>query len=150
MLAVDQIFANSSDPLSETIFDGACGSGILLTTPYRRLIAFSEARAGRQLRFRQRAELLKRHIFGGDVNFMARRVTAFSLYLSLLEGLDPADIVEAQELEDTKLPSDEPDLRRGCRRLFPRRTCLQYSALFINHIKPTMGGTRRRVPHFCR
>lgn len=105
MLAVDQAFADSSDPLSETIFDGACGSGIFLTTAYRRLIALSEARAGRQLRFRERAELLKGRIFGGDINFMACRVTAFSLYLSLLEGLDPADIMEAQEREGTKLPS---------------------------------------------
>lgn len=105
MLAVDQAFANSPDPLSETIFDGACGSGILLTTSYRRLIALSAAREGRQLRFRERAELLKNHIFGGDINFMACRVTAFSLYLSLLEGLDPADIMAAQEREGTKLPS---------------------------------------------
>lgn len=105
MLAVDQAFVNSSDPLSETIFDGACGSGILLTTAYRRLIALSEARAGRQLHFGERADLLKRRIFGGDINFMACRVTAFSLYLSLLEGLDPSDIMEAQEREGTKLPS---------------------------------------------
>lgn len=105
MLAVDQAFANSSDPLSEIIFDGACGSGILLTTAYRRLIALSEARERRQLSFRERAELLKRCIFGGDTNFMACRVTAFSLYLSLLEGLDPADIMEAQEREGAKLPS---------------------------------------------
>ena len=47
MLVVDQSFENSSDPLAETIFDGACGSGILLTTAYRRLIALSEAREGR-------------------------------------------------------------------------------------------------------
>ena len=105
MLAVDQAFENSSDPLSETIFDGACGSGILLTTAYRRLIALSEAREGRQLCFSERAGLLKRRIFGGDINFVACRVTAFSLYLSLLEGLDPADILEAQEREGTKLPS---------------------------------------------
>ena len=105
MLAVDQAFASSSDPLSETIFDGACGSGILLTTAYRRLIALSEAREGHQLSFRERAELLKRRIFGGDINFMACRVTAFSLYLSLLEGLDPADIMAAQEREGAKLPS---------------------------------------------
>lgn len=32
MLAVDQAFMTSPDPLAETIFDGACGSGILLTT----------------------------------------------------------------------------------------------------------------------
>ncbi|MWB79696.1 N-6 DNA methylase [Pseudooceanicola sp. 216_PA32_1] len=105
MLAVDQAFTNSSDPLSETIFDGACGSGILLTTAYRRLIALSEAREGRQLSFRERADLLRGRIFGGDINFMACRVTAFSLYLSLLEGLNPADIMEAQEREGTKLPS---------------------------------------------
>ena len=35
---------------------------------------------------------------------MACRVTAFSLYLSLLEGLDPADLMEAQEREGARLP----------------------------------------------
>ena len=104
MLAVDQALLASPDPLSETIFDGACGSGILLTTAYRRLIAFAEARQHRQLGFAERGDLLKRSIFGGDINFMACRVTAFSLYLSLLEGLDPADILEAQERDGTKLP----------------------------------------------
>jgi len=105
MLAVDQALASSPDPLSETIFDGACGSGILLTTAYRRLIALSEARAQRQMNFTERAELLRTRIFGGDINFMACRVTAFSLYLSLLEGLAPADILEAQERESAKLPT---------------------------------------------
>jgi hypothetical protein len=104
MLAVDQALLTSADPLSETIFDGACGSGILLTTAYRRLIALAEARERRPLGFLERAQLLKRSIFGGDINFMACRVTAFSLYLSLLEGLDPADILEAQEFEGAKLP----------------------------------------------
>ena len=105
MLAVDQAFVTSPDPLSETIYDGACGSGILLTTAYRRLIALSEARAGRPLSFAERGELLRSRVFGADINFMACRVTAFSLYLSLLEGLDPADILEAQEHEGVKLPS---------------------------------------------
>jgi hypothetical protein len=104
MLAVDQAFLASQDPLSEVIFDGACGSGILLTTAYRRLLALQEARLGRQLGFAERGDLLKRRIFGSDINFMACRVTAFSLYLSLLEGLDPADILEAQERDGTKLP----------------------------------------------
>lgn len=104
MLAVDQAFLASTDPLSETIFDGACGSGILLTTAYRRLIALAGARGGQQLGFTERSDLLTRSIFGGDINFMACRVTAFSLYLSLLEGLDPADILEAQERDGTKLP----------------------------------------------
>ncbi len=104
MLAIDHAFLTSDNPLEETIFDGACGSGILLTTAYRRLIALSEAHEGRPLSFAERGELLKRRIFGGDINLMACRVTAFSLYLSLLEGLDPADILEAQEREGAKLP----------------------------------------------
>jgi len=105
MLAVDQAFAISQDPLSETIFDGACGSGILLTTAYRRLIALRETRFKRLLSFKERRDLLVNNIFGADINQMACRVSAFSLYLSLLEGLDPSDILAAQERENIKLPS---------------------------------------------
>lgn len=104
-LAVDQAFATSPNPLEETIFDGACGSGILLTTAYRRLIALWESAAGRQMTFSERSDLLTTRIFGGDTNAMATRVTAFSLYLSLLEGLEPADILEAQEHSEAKLPA---------------------------------------------
>ena len=104
-LAVDQALEHSPNPLSETIFDGACGSGILLTTAYRRLIALSEREHGRQLTFGERCELLQQAIFGGDTNPMACRVTAFSLYLSIFEGLEPADIMEAQERDAAKLPT---------------------------------------------
>ncbi len=114
MLAVDQAFEGLQDPCSKTIFDGACGSGILLTTAFRRLIALVQARKHRILGLRDRIEVLKKRIFGADVNRMACRVTAFSLYLSLLEGLDPADIIDAQEREDIKLPSlDGTNLRHG-------------------------------------
>ncbi|MCY3837223.1 MAG: N-6 DNA methylase [Gammaproteobacteria bacterium] len=105
VLAVNQAFENSPNPLSETVFDGACGSGILLTTAYRRLIALAEQQRGRPLAFRERCDLLKRTIFGGDINPMACRVTAFSLYLSIFEGLEPSDIMEAQERDDADLPT---------------------------------------------
>lgn len=104
-LAVDQAFEHSPNPLEETIFDGACGSGILLTTAYRRLIALAEQQSGQPLTFSERCKLLERTIFGGDMNPMACRVTAFSLYLSIFEGLDPADILEAQERDEAKLPT---------------------------------------------
>lgn len=114
VLAIDQALDASPAPLEETIFDGACGSGILLTTAYRRLIALAEHAAGAPLGFTKRGELLKRSIFGGDINPMACRVTAFSLYLSLLEGLDPKDIYEAQKKDRTQLPSLEgTNLVRG-------------------------------------
>jgi N-6 DNA Methylase len=104
-LAVDQALAKSRDPLEETVFDGACGSGILLTTIYRRLIALKEARDGSPLGFKGRRDLLVQRIFGADIHQMACRVTAFSLYLSLLEGLNPADIMEAQKTGGAKLPN---------------------------------------------
>ena len=104
-LAVDQALRLSPDPLSERLFDGACGSGILLTTAYRRLLALAEERTGEPLAFADRCELLQRSIFGGDINPMACRVTAFSLYLSIFEGLDPTDILETQERDAAKLPS---------------------------------------------
>jgi len=103
--AIHQALLASPDPLNETIFDGACGSGILLTTAYRRLIALHEAKAGRQMGFAERRQILLGQIFGGDINRMACRVTSFSLYLSLMEGLHPADILVAQSRDGVKLPT---------------------------------------------
>ena len=102
--AVDEAFRHSEDPLTETIFDGACGSGILLTTAYRRLIALAEKDRVEPPAFAERCDLLQKSIFGGDTNPMACRVTAFSLYLSIFEGLEPADIMEAQERDGAQLP----------------------------------------------
>ena len=104
-LVVDQVFASSADPLEEVIFDGACGSGILLTTAFRRLIGYAESRRGRQLPFADRINLLRKCIFGGDVSAAACRVTAFSLYLCLLERLEPSDVLALQENEKVTLPN---------------------------------------------
>lgn len=103
-LLVDRALAESSDILGERIYDGACGSGILLTTAYRRMLSYAEARQRRPLRFEERCKLLEEHIFGSDLSVSACRVTAFSLYLSMLEGLQPADIAELQDNENVKLP----------------------------------------------
>lgn len=103
-LVVSQALADSTDLLAERIYDGACGSGILLTTAFRRLIGAAEAKAQRQLSLRDRIELLQTQIFGSDLSEAACRVTAFSLYLSLLEQLQPTDIVALCEDENVKLP----------------------------------------------
>lgn len=103
-LAIDQAFAPSEDILDEVIYDGACGSGILLTTAFRRMLGVAEARRGAQLSLAERIELLREHIFGSDISDAACRVTAFSLYLSLLERLEPSDILALQHDEAVKLP----------------------------------------------
>lgn len=104
-LVVTQALEHSRDVLAERIFDGACGSGILLTTAFRRLLGEAEARQGTQLSLRERRELLQDHIFGSDLSEAACKVTAFSLYLSLLERLEPNDIVALREDEQVKLPT---------------------------------------------
>lgn len=103
-LAVDQAFAASADVTQEVVFDGACGSGILLTTAFRRMICAAEYGSGQELTFRARNELLLRTIRGGDVSKAACRVTVFSLYLSLMEDLQPSDILLLQDDEQVKLP----------------------------------------------
>lgn len=103
-LAVDQAFAFSRNIAEEVVFDGACGSGILLTTAFRRMISAAEHASGKPLHFLDRRALLERGIRGGDVSRAACRVTAFSLYLSLMEDLRPRDILLLQEDANVKLP----------------------------------------------
>ncbi|KFN42209.1 HsdM family class I SAM-dependent methyltransferase, partial [Arenimonas metalli] len=104
MLVVDLALSKSTNLLAERIYDGACGSGILLTTAYRRLLGKAEAQAGRTLGFAERVDLLKSSIFGSDLNLSACRVTAFSLYLSVLEGLDPSDLAILTAQGSSHLP----------------------------------------------
>lgn len=101
---IDEAFHSSIDPSSETVFDPACGSGILLTTAFRRLLHIREGMTNRKLDLPSRIDLLKQQIFGADISEAACRVTAFSLYLSLLEDLEPPDIALLQESEKVKLP----------------------------------------------
>lgn len=86
-LVVDEAFRDIDNPDEEIVWDGACGSGILLTTAFRRMLGVAEHRAGRQLSLAERSTLLQSHIYGGDINAAACKIAAFSLYLCLLEDL---------------------------------------------------------------
>lgn len=104
-LVAEQAFEPFADPAQCTVYDGACGSGILLTTAFRRMLRYAEVARGGRLRFAERVSLMERNLFGNDLDETACWITAFSLYLSLLEGLDPADISLLQSDEDLKLPN---------------------------------------------
>lgn len=103
-LAVDEAFRGINEPWKEVVLDGACGSGILLTTAYRRMLGAKRAIQTRALTYEQRQNILLNHIRGGDVSAAATKVTAFSLYLALLEDLTPSDIALLQEDRDVKMP----------------------------------------------
>jgi hypothetical protein len=116
---VDLAFAGR-DGLDDRIFDGACGSGMLLTAAYRRLIRANHAEAERlglgdeACGFIARKNLLTERIFGADIDENACQLTSFSLYLALLSDLTPRDL---QILQDGghKLPPLGSNIRRGPR-----------------------------------
>jgi hypothetical protein len=103
-LAIDEAFRGIDEPWREVVLDGACGSGILLTSAYRRMLGAKRAALGRALTYDERRDILLSGIRGGDTSTAACKVTAFSLYLALLEDLSPSDIARLQDDQDVRLP----------------------------------------------
>ncbi len=76
------------------VFDPSCGSGAFLVQCYRRLIEREFVHRRKKPAPHELATLLKRHIFGVDVDENACSVAEFSLYLTLLDYVEPADLVD--------------------------------------------------------
>ncbi len=76
------------------VFDPSCGSGAFLVQCYRRLIERELISRKRKPTPQELATLLKRHIFGVDMDEDACSVAEFSLYLTLLEYVEPADLLD--------------------------------------------------------
>ncbi|MFL6334550.1 MAG: class I SAM-dependent DNA methyltransferase [Pyrinomonadaceae bacterium] len=109
------------------VLDPACGSGIFLVAMFN---LFAEQwRRGNSTRRRQTKaqallDILRQQIRGVDVNPVACRITAFSLYLALFEKLVPMDVDEFKEkvsrsaflpplLWNTEEPIADPVVMRG-------------------------------------
>lgn len=70
--------------------DPSCGSGIFLVQTFKRLVKRYENKHGKKLtNFNTLVKILKDNIFGIEIEAKPIRVTAFSLYLALLDNLDP-------------------------------------------------------------
>jgi len=82
------------------ILDPACGSGVFLVDAFRRLAWKKRKKLKRELTHDEIFEILLNQIYGLDVEKGAIEVTAFSLYLALLE-LDEAILLE----KNIKLPN---------------------------------------------
>jgi type I restriction-modification system DNA methylase subunit len=85
------------------ILDAACGSGIFLVEAFRRIVRYEWRRKKSPLAFADLEKILKEQISGIEVNEEAARITAFSLYLSLLHYLDPPAI-DRHIKQGNKLP----------------------------------------------
>jgi len=89
-MVLSEVLPTSKGDSDYPLLDMACGSGIFLVEGYRRLIArWKRAHEGQIISFDTLVSLLQNNVFGIDVDGTAIRVTAFSLYLTLIDQLDP-------------------------------------------------------------
>jgi hypothetical protein len=90
------------------VFDPACGSGAFLVQSYRRLIEREFPDTKSKPTPQQLKDLLEGHIFGIDNDPDACQVTELSLILTLLDYVDPPDLLPksaTKQESDFKLPS---------------------------------------------
>ncbi len=92
------------------ILDPACGSGIFLVESFKRLVKrWKNANPGTQITFNDLREILRNNIFGIEIDPLAIRVSAFSLYLAMVEQLNPKTLWSDRRYRFPYLINDESD-----------------------------------------
>lgn len=92
------------------ILDPACGSGIFLVEFYKRLIKiWKKANPNKLINFHILKEILLKNIYGIEIDKFAIRVTTFSLYLTILEHLNPKTLWIDESLKFPHLINDSFD-----------------------------------------
>jgi type I restriction-modification system DNA methylase subunit len=86
------------------VLDPACGSGIFLVESFRRIVRYKKIFEGFEPDFNTLKGIIGQQIRGIEINSEAARVTAFSLYISLLDFLDPPHIRYYIDKKGGKLP----------------------------------------------
>lgn len=99
-LVLDELIPLFTGPVAPTVLDPACGSGIFLTEAFRRLVHQRKAQTRSTPNYAELSTLLVESIFGIDRNADAIGVTAFGLYLALLEHVDPRTVWREVRLPD--------------------------------------------------
>jgi len=98
-VTLDIAFDGMESLLDKRFLDPACGSGIFLVGVFNRL-AEEWKRLNPNARYDRQAssliDILRHNLSGVDINPTACRISAFSLYLALLDQLSPPDIQRLQ------------------------------------------------------
>ena len=76
------------------VLDPAAGSGVFLVGAYRRIVEATLAPGTSQMPLTALHEIMTSGIFGVELNETACHVTAFSLYLTMLDYADPAEAAD--------------------------------------------------------
>jgi hypothetical protein len=94
------------------ILDPCCGSGIFIVEAFKRIVRYNIIKnSGERLSNEQLREILKNQILGIEITDEALRVTAFSLYVALLDFQDPPNIL-AQLKNGKYLPSLKANMQK--------------------------------------
>ncbi|MGN6265770.1 MAG: Eco57I restriction-modification methylase domain-containing protein, partial [Ginsengibacter sp.] len=107
------------------ILDPSCGSGIFLVESFKRLVKRYENQHKEKLTdFDKLKKLLTDNVFGIELHPQAIKVAAFSLYLALVDNLDPKTLWQKKK---HRLPNlinnpDDKSLKAQGRNLFCRDT----------------------------
>ena len=121
------------DVLKKTprVMDPACGSGIFLVEAFRRIVRYEWHKNKQPLSFDDLKGILKEQIAGIEVNEEAARITAFSLYLSMLHYLDPPAIDQQMKMGN-RLPNLVATTNKSANNF---HCILPGNAFDINHIE---------------
>ena len=108
------------------ILDPSCGSGIFLVQSFKRLVKRYENKHKEKLTtFRELKILLSNNIFGIELHPQAIKVAAFSLYLALIDNLEPNKTLwqkEKYQLPNLINNPNDKSLKAQGRNLFCRDT----------------------------
>lgn len=118
------------------ILDPSCGSGIFLVQSFKRLVKRYENKHNSKLNeFDVLVDILKSNIFGIELDGKSIKVAAFSLYLALLDNLDPKTDWWNGSITFPYLINDSEDasLKEQGHNLFKRDTISDFSE--INELK---------------
>jgi len=99
------------------VLDPTCGSGIFLVESFKRLVKRHEnANAEKLTDFNELKKLLTDNIFGIEIHPQSIKVAAFSLYLALVDNLNPKTIWQNKDYRLPYLindPSDDTLVEQG-------------------------------------
>lgn len=119
---------NGEQDYNIKVLDPSCGSGIFLVESFKRLVKRYENKHREKLTdFEKLKQLLTYNIFGIELHPQAIKVTAFSLYLALVDCLDPKNLWQKKKHRLPNLVNnpDDSSLKTQGKNLFCRDTIEQ-------------------------
>jgi type I restriction-modification system DNA methylase subunit len=128
-----EFILNEKLPINKTyenynvkVLDPCCGSGIFLVESFNRLVKRYENHHKEKLNdFDKLKKLLTENIFGIELHPQAIKVAAFSLYLALVDKLDPKNLWQEKTLPDLINNPNDKSLKGQGKNLFCRDAILQ-------------------------